>query len=64
MSRVALGAAWAYGNSSQVPYAEQFYVGGANSIRAWTARELGPGSYRAPADQRNGYFDQTGTFKF
>lgn len=64
VSRVALGAAYAYGNSSQVPYAEQFYVGGANSIRAWTVRELGPGSYRAPADQRNGYFDQTGTFKF
>lgn len=64
VSRVALGAAYAYGNSSQVPYAEQFYVGGANSIRAWTVRELGPGSYRTPADQRNGYFDQTGTFKF
>lgn len=64
VSRVSLGAAYAYGNSSQVPYAEQFYVGGANSIRAWTVRELGPGSYRAPADQRNGYFDQTGTFKF
>lgn len=64
VSRVALGAAYAYGNSSQVPYSEQFYVGGANSIRAWTVRELGPGSYRAPADQRNGYFDQTGTFKF
>lgn len=64
VSRVALGAAYAYGNSPQVPYQEQFYVGGANSIRAWTVRELGPGSYRAPADQRNGYFDQTGTFKF
>lgn len=64
VSRVALGAAWAYGNSEQVPYAEQFYVGGANSIRAWTVRELGPGSYHAPADMRNGYFDQTGTFKF
>lgn len=64
VSRVAVGAAYAYGNSSQVPYAEQFYVGGANSIRAWTARALGPGSYRAPEDQRNGYFDQTGTFKF
>ncbi len=64
VSRVALGAAYAYGNSSQVPYSEQFYVGGANSIRAWTVRKLGPGSYRAPADQRNGYFDQTGTFKF
>ncbi|MDE6282867.1 MAG: BamA/TamA family outer membrane protein [Muribaculaceae bacterium] len=63
VSRAAIGAAHAYGNSSQVPYAEQFYVGGANSIRAWTVRELGPGSYRAPEDQRNGYFDQTGTFK-
>lgn len=64
VGRVAVGAAYAYGNSQEVPYAEQFYVGGANSIRAWTVRELGPGSYRAPADQRNGYFDQTGTFKF
>lgn len=64
VSRIAVGAAYAYGNSSQVPYAEQFYVGGANSIRAWTVRSLGPGSYRPPEDIRNGYFDQTGTFKF
>jgi outer membrane protein assembly factor BamA len=63
VTRVAIGAAHAYGNSQEVPYAEQFYVGGANSIRAWTVRELGPGSYHAPSDQRNGYFDQTGTFK-
>lgn len=64
VSRVMVGAAYAYGNSSQVPYAEQFYVGGANSIRAFTVRSIGPGSYRAPEDQRDGYFDQTGTFKF
>lgn len=64
VSRVAVGAAHAYGNSSQVPYAEQFYVGGANSIRAFTVRSIGPGSYHAPSDQVNGYFDQTGTFKF
>ena len=64
VSRVALGAAYAYGNSQEVPYAEQFYVGGANSIRAWTVRDLGPGSYRPPREIRNGYFDQTGTFKF
>lgn len=63
VTRLALGAAHAYGNSSQVPYAEQFYVGGANSIRAFTVRSIGPGSYRAPRDQINGYFDQTGTFK-
>ena len=64
VTRVAVGAAHAYGNSTQVPYSEQFYVGGANSVRAFTVRSLGPGSYRVPKDQINGYFDQTGTFKF
>ncbi len=64
VNRVAAGAAHAYGNSSQVPYSEQFYAGGANSVRAFTVRSIGPGSYRAPADQVNGYFDQTGTFIF
>lgn len=62
--RVAVGAAHAYGNSTQVPYSEQFYVGGANSVRAFTVRSLGPGSYRPGDEVVNGYFDQTGTFKF
>ena len=64
VTRVLLGAEHAYGNSREVPYSEQFYIGGANSIRAFTVRSIGPGSYRAPRDQVNGYFDQTGTFKF
>ncbi len=64
VSRVLLGAAHAYGNSKEVPYSEQFYIGGANSIRAFTVRSIGPGSYHAPKDLVNGYFDQTGTFKF
>lgn len=63
VSRVLVGAAHAYGNSKAVPYAEQFYIGGANSIRAFTVRSLGPGSYRPPESLQNGYFDQTGTFK-
>lgn len=63
-SRAAVGAAHAYGNSSQVPYSEQFYVGGANSIRAFAVRSIGPGSYRAPGASADNYFDQTGTFKF
>lgn len=63
VSRIMIGAAHAYGNSQEVPYSEQFYIGGANSIRAFTVRSLGPGSYRVPSSQRNGYFDQTGTFK-
>ena len=63
-TRIGSGAAHAYGNSTQVPYSEQFYVGGANSVRAFPVRSLGPGSYHAPANQINGYFDQTGTFLF
>lgn len=63
VSRVAIGAAHAYGNSSQVPYSEQFYIGGANSIRAFTVRSIGPGSFRPDEETANGYFDQTGTFK-
>ena len=63
-TRAAVGAAHAYGNSTQVPYTEQFYCGGANSVRAFTVRSIGPGHYRAPQGDVNGYFDQTGTFKF
>lgn len=63
VSRILIGAEHAYGNSKTVPYSEQFYIGGANSIRAFTVRSIGPGSYRAPRDAVNGYFDQTGTFK-
>lgn len=63
-TRAAVGAAHAYGNASQVPYTEQFYCGGANSVRAFTVRSIGPGSYRPPKSDINGYFDQTGTFKF
>lgn len=64
VTRVASGVAHAYGNSQQVPYAEQFWVGGANSVRAFTVRSFGPGSYRPQADRNGNYFDQTGTFKF
>lgn len=64
VSRLLIGAAHAYGNSDEVPYSEQFYIGGANSIRAFTVRSLGPGSYRSPEKDEDGFFDQTGTFKF
>lgn len=64
VSRVMVGAAHAYGNSQEVPYSEQFYIGGANSIRAFTVRSIGPGSYHPAKNNLNGYYDQTGTFKF
>lgn len=62
--RAATGVAHAYGNSREVPYSEQFWVGGANSVRAFTVRSLGPGSYRPERGGSGDYFDQTGDFKF
>lgn len=62
-SRVALGTLFSYGNATIAPYNEQFYVGGANSIRAFTVRSIGPGGYH-PAESRYSYLDQTGTFRF
>lgn len=58
------GVIWAYGNSSSAPYTEQFYVGGANSIRAFTVRSVGPGRYHNSASADIYYLDQTGDVKF
>ena len=58
-----LGMLWAYGNSGEAPYSEQFYVGGANSIRAFTVRSIGPGSYHNAESATNNYLDQTGDLK-
>lgn len=57
------GAIWSYGNSSGAPYSEQFYVGGANSIRAFTVRFIGPGSYHSEGDSYISYLDQTGDIR-
>ena len=42
--RLSLGAGYAYGNSSSMPYEKQFYVGGSGSMRGWQVRALGPGN--------------------
>ena len=43
----AFGIAIPYGNSRVVPFEKRFYGGGANSVRGWDVRTLGPGSYRS-----------------
>lgn len=62
--RLFMGAAHAYGNSSEIPYREQFYVGGSNSVRAFAVRTIGPGKFHREYRDRYTYYDQTGTFKF
>ncbi|ULQ53341.1 BamA/TamA family outer membrane protein [Flavihumibacter fluvii] len=44
-NRIIGGVGFAYGNSSNMPYSEQFFIGGSSSLRAFRARTLGPGSY-------------------
>ena len=61
-TRLFGGFIYSFGNSEAAPYMDQFYVGGANSIRAFTVRSLGPGSYR-PAKSKYAYMDQTGDVK-
>lgn len=56
------GVVWSYGNADVVPYTEQFYAGGANSIRAFNVRSIGPGKYK-PADKQSSYVEQTGDIK-
>ena len=45
-----------------MPYSEQFYIGGSNSIRAFQIRSIGPGSYH-PEETQYSYLDQTGDLK-
>ena len=46
--RLFAGLGWPYGNSGVMPFEEQYFGGGANDIRAWMVRSLGPGSYVLP----------------
>ena len=62
-TRLMGGVIHSYGNSQYAPYSEQFYIGGANSLRAFTVRTVGPGSFRPAKDTRYAYLDETGTLK-
>ena len=60
-TRIMGGVGYAYGNSSALPFEKQFYSGGANSMRGWQARALGPG--HAKADTTFVIPSQTGDVK-
>ena len=57
------GIAWPYGNSSVLPFEKRYFSGGANSVRGWSVRSLGPGSFRG-TDGRIDFINQTGDMKF
>ncbi len=65
--RLYMGIARPFGFTTDVPYVKQFYMGGANSIRAWSPRGLGPGGYvddfSLNPDNKSRLY-QTGDMKF
>ncbi len=58
----AFGIALPYGNADIVPYEKRYFAGGANSVRGWSVRELGPGSY-VGRDGKIDFINQTGNLK-
>ncbi len=59
---VGLGIAYPYGNSTVLPFEKRYFAGGANSVRGWTVRTLGPGRYKE-RDGRINFINQTGDMK-
>lgn len=62
-TRFIAGLAYPYGNSEHIPFSKQFFSGGSNSVRAFRARTLGPGSFDPRTIQQGYYFDQSGDIK-
>lgn len=54
-----LGIAVPYGNAKTIPFEKQYFSGGANSVRGWTVRDLGPGSFAG----KGNLLDQSGDIK-
>lgn len=60
--RLFLGCGYPYGNMKALPFEESYYCGGANGIRAWQSRTLGPGAY-VPTPEEGKYPNSVGDFK-
>lgn len=59
----ALGVAVPYGNSIVLPFEKRYFSGGANSVRGWSTRTLGPGAYQRNDSLRSDFVNQTGDIK-
>ncbi|WP_345953180.1 BamA/TamA family outer membrane protein [Mucilaginibacter sp. PAMB04168] len=63
-ARVIASAGLPYGNSTILPYSQQFFIGGANSLRGFRARSIGPGTVDPLSANPNGFIgDQSGDIK-
>lgn len=57
-----LGVAYPYGNSDMLPFEKRYFSGGANSVRGWAVRTLGPGSFKGN-DKNIDFMNQSGDIK-
>lgn len=56
---LAFGIAVPYGNATMIPFEKRYFAGGANSVRGWSVRSLGPGSFAGDGN----FMNQTGDLK-
>lgn len=63
VSRLIVGAGLPYGNSREMPFIKQFFIGGTNSIRAFRARSIGPGTFDGSTVTSQFLPDQSGDLK-
>ncbi|HVW97730.1 MAG TPA: BamA/TamA family outer membrane protein [Mucilaginibacter sp.] len=65
-TRLLVGVGLPYGNSTVLPYSQQFFIGGPNSLRGFQARSIGPGAYNPPTNYNQGssfLADESGDIK-
>ncbi|WP_210513967.1 translocation and assembly module lipoprotein TamL [Hymenobacter terricola] len=65
VARLQAGVGMPYGNSDVLPYPKQYGIGGPNSVRAFAARGIGPGTYRpqTATQELNSFYDQVGDIR-
>jgi surface antigen len=59
---VGFGIAYPYGNSRVLPFEKRYFSGGANSVRGWSVRGLGPGKFKGTNGSID-FINQTGDIK-
>ena len=66
VGHINAGILWSYGNNDSPTFTEMFYAGGANSIRAFSARAVGPGRFSAnnQLDKQMSYLMRNGEMRF
>ncbi len=60
---VGVGVAYPYGNTKVLPFEKRYFSGGANSVRGWSVRSLGPGCYKGSGDGNMNFVNHAGDIK-